>query len=116
MTQQAVEKTKEKIRQIFIPIRSHLIVDDEMDRMNYGEDSHNEEMVDLATTKLLSLIDEEKGYIEKAYGGCHKCYGKGYSTYTMEQNNQGPRQLINYCDCSRGEQVKVLVTSSKDKV
>lgn len=35
---------------------------------------------------------------EKAYGACHFCYGKGYSTFNAGKN-------ISFCECERGQQL-----------
>lgn len=46
-----------------------------------------------------------KGYqeAEKAYGACHFCYGKGYSTRTTDGGKE-----ISFCSCARGEQLSLL--------
>lgn len=62
-----------------------------------------------------------KGYkeAEKAYGGCHRCYGKGYSTvrygYTGAPDFEGDQGFIepvsthvHFCECDRGKQLKEL--------
>lgn len=46
---------------------------------------------------------------EKAFGGCHSCYGKGYATYSGEYAARGmrwPDQKIKFCDCERGKQLE----------
>lgn len=65
--------------------------------------------------------------IEKAYGGCHDCYGKGYATYrsayigtdtdqdiggTGGRINQ-PFEEMRFCKCERGQQLKARLTPTK---
>lgn len=61
--------------------------------------------------------------IEKAYGGCQSCFGKGYATvksqiigygtdgdiggYEGKYKRDNPVQM-NYCDCERGKQLEAL--------
>lgn len=60
--------------------------------------------------------------MRKAFGGCDKCYGKGYSTQQLggaygvtdfgplkEVQVHGPRPVMNFCTCERGKQLKKLV-------
>jgi len=46
-----------------------------------------------------------KGYneAEAAYGKCHFCYGKGYST-----TGTAGKTSLNFCSCERGGQLKSL--------
>ena len=61
---------------------------------------------------------EDKEKIEKAYGGCTKCYGKGYSTEQQGQIGnsrviiRGPKIVYNPCSCERGKQIKELMKSA----
>lgn len=42
----------------------------------------------------------------KAYGGCELCYGKGYSTQLIRENDSvESKTIMNYCTCERGEQL-----------
>lgn len=58
--------------------------------------------------------------IKKAFGGCEKCYGKGYSTYRYGiigipdfEGDKGFKDPIKtnivYCTCDRGKQLKELI-------
>lgn len=60
------------------------------------------------------LIDSMIKKVEKAYGGCRKCYGKGYSTVQqgmrMAADFEGeedwetkPMPHVKACDCQRGK-------------
>lgn len=67
---------------------------------------------------------EQLRTVEKAYGGCHKCYGKGYATVKSQITGYGtdgdiggyegpykrdtPVQM-NFCDCDRGKQLERLL-------
>jgi len=46
-----------------------------------------------------------KGYsdAEAAYGKCHFCYGKGYSTTRFQHG-----VTMNFCSCERGKQLDTL--------
>lgn len=58
--------------------------------------------------------DKQASRIEKAYGGCHNCYGKGYATtnetWTTRDVVGGEAFAMNFCSCPRGEQLKAIVT------
>jgi len=51
---------------------------------------------------------------EKAYGGCHNCWGKGYttvSTFTVgypdfhdDEGFEETTDPMNFCECGRGKQ------------
>jgi len=53
---------------------------------------------------------------EKAFGGCKKCYGKGYSTVTDsttyhadfigDKTYSVPNNPMRFCDCERGKQLQ----------
>lgn len=71
------------------------------------------------TSKPIKTID-----IEKAYGGCHKCYGKGYSTVWSGVSGSAdfigdrsyvtqPKNNIKYCTCDRGTQLKQLIVRER---
>ena len=73
-------------------------------------------------SKLLLLIaDVKKDFdiLDRAYGGCHKCYGKGYHTFryatTALGDFEGEKDVtsdfevhMNFCICDRGRQLKEL--------
>lgn len=60
----------------------------------------------------------------KAFGGCEKCYGKGYATYRyglaestdlpdsepIRRIERGMNTTMVYCVCDRGKQLKELLT------
>lgn len=65
---------------------------------------------------LLSEIEK----IDKAYGGCHNCWGKGYSTVKQFASGQGESLMgqgdvsihyelpnMRFCACERGKALKV---------
>jgi hypothetical protein len=64
--------------------------------------------------------------VEKAYGGCHNCYGKGYATvndrwmgHDTDQDIGSPGGTIQggsdfamkFCTCDRGKQLQELFTA-----
>jgi hypothetical protein len=84
------------------------------------------------TDDIMQLVvaDRQKAITEtaRAYGGCTKCYGKGYATtidylggvdtdtdigspggYFKSQNN-----VMRYCDCDRGKQLMGLTKKIGD--
>lgn len=52
----------------------------------------------------------------KAYGGCTKCYGKGYATWRHGETSRGKtsnmRTDIKYCTCERGQQLETLTNDA----
>jgi hypothetical protein len=64
--------------------------------------------------RILQLITK----VEKAFGGCVHCYGKGYATqmrtevgaddFGGEGYQIGPRTKMWFCKCDRGKQLKKL--------
>ena len=77
----------------------------------------------------LSLVNGRTGYLlgyeqgiketQKAFGGCLKCYGKGYGTQTLIEesykdfgNEKTWRHKVPtmvFCKCSRGKQLEKLL-------
>lgn len=56
---------------------------------------------------ILKLTEE----LEKAYGNCQFCYGKGYSTthqglHNFSEFSDVPTTKILFCDCHRGSALK----------
>jgi len=69
----------------------------------------------IGLTNIDKLIQTEIAEAErragKAFGGCTKCYGKGYSTsisYNAGGGKKWRKPLINYCTCERGKQLEQL--------
>lgn len=70
-----------------------------------------------------SQLQAYKASVEKAYGGCHNCYGKGYATvieyasgWDTDQDIGSPggkvhfrQNPIRYCKCDRGRQLEKLM-------
>lgn len=86
-----------------------------------------EELHKELTDFIRSTIRAEREKTEKAYGGCHKCYGKGYATYRhglrysadmpWDKEYVDPMEThMIYCTCDRGKQLKELVTAEKLKI
>src|SRR5690349_16700110 len=79
---------------------------------------------------LLALLAPVRQEIEKAYGGCRLCYGKGYATVndTWISNDtdqdigspggtirDGNPSAMRFCTCSRGKQLEQLVGQQQDQ-
>lgn len=50
--------------------------------------------------------------LDKAYGGCHNCYGKGYATGNEFASGRGAKWRVSnmrYCTCERGKQLQAQV-------
>lgn len=57
----------------------------------------------------------------KAFGGCEKCYGKGYGTQTLfttahadfigDETTHTKMPTMVFCDCERGLQLKRIINS-----
>jgi len=81
-------------------------------------DSHSREQL-FWIAKLTQAIEET----QKAFGGCMKCYGKGYSTQMVQEigaedfGNDGyvkdPEMVINPCSCDRGKQIKDILSIAR---
>lgn len=80
------------------------------------------EEVKNSTQSLKNLIQQRDVDLEKAYGGCHKCYGKGYSTviegtevmnHNYHYHTVRPYKQVKYCSCDRGKQLAELTKGSK---
>lgn len=69
---------------------------------------------------FLQKLQEER----KAFGGCEKCYGKGYSTQLEFYSGKGEADIgdgdirvegqcpyYNPCDCERGKQINEMLRS-----
>lgn len=71
------------------------------------------------------LLQDAQRDIEKAYGGCRKCYGKGYSTVRHGLTGfndfggdgfESPiRTHMKFCTCDRGKQLESLQHPKDDK-
>lgn len=73
-----------------------------------------------------TVIPQVREETEKAFGGCKKCYGKGYST-VLDWNKGADdfggegfelqNDVIRPCSCDRGKQIKEIIQklSNNDK-
>ena len=70
---------------------------------------------------LIQATNKERKDTEKAFGGCKKCYGKGYGTQTLfartgipdfgpwdGKKYQWKLPSMVFCSCSRGKQLMKL--------
>jgi len=67
--------------------------------------------------KAIRIAREEE---RKAFGGCTKCYGKGYSTvidsttyhadFPGDKTHSIPNNPMRFCSCDRGDQLQTLTT------
>lgn len=64
-----------------------------------------------ALEEVKPLLEEAVRETEKAFGGCKKCYGKGYGTQTLYVGNSRYREkqpTMVFCSCERGKQLQAL--------
>lgn len=85
----------------------------------YNESHQFTELVDA----IMQLIEADRRAIEKAYGGCRLCYGKGYATvieyasgFDTDEDIGSPggkvffrQSPMRYCKCGRGKQLAALM-------
>lgn len=101
-------------------LRSEYGLDDD-DCLSSGDVA---ECVDMAVKHFLTTRTNE---LEKAFGGCKKCYGKGYSTvrygYKISADFEGQKDHIipdktniNYCSCDRGKQLEQVVNLQRNEL
>lgn len=77
---------------------------------------------------LKDHIAAERADVEKAYGGCHNCYGKGYASVNNRWSGNdtdtdigspgghvsgGNPNAMKFCDCARGQKLKKRFTSQQ---
>ena len=72
---------------------------------------------------LTSVYEEGEKNAAKAFGGCKKCYGKGYSTvidsttyhadFPGDKTYTKPNNPMRFCSCDRGEQLEALTNQNK---
>lgn len=100
---------KKKLEEILDNLFSDAIIDQFKHRILNENDLKGETL-----TALERLVTEEVQLTEKAFGGCKKCYGKGYATWRHGETYRGAthnmRNDIKFCDCDRGKQLSGLVT------
>jgi len=81
--------------------------------------SINKENQHLTTERIEDLIEELLAEQKKAYGGCDKCYGKGYATNIDFMSGRGIHYQSPYylpCDCNRGEQIREMLAKQKKEL
>ena len=81
----------------------------------------------VAMKSITTYLQQEIAEVEKAYGGCRNCYGKGYATviegttWSDTDTDIGSRggsgkdtsQTIKYCDCPRGKQLEQEIDKAR---
>lgn len=79
--------------------------------------------------EVLALIQQKQLETAKAYGGCTKCYGKGYATHIDAttayadfgdefggaQSQKTIKHEMLFCTCERGKQLEVLLSTPPKK-
>ena len=88
----------------------------------YKQPLTKEDIEDLIETDIIPLLstalDKQRGEIEKAFGGCKECYGKGYATVKVQAGHRGKiweLDPIRPCDCDRGKQIRSLLSKLNQK-
>lgn len=81
------------------------------------QDGYNAGLADGTGKPLLAIeqmLQKAREETEKAYGGCHYCYGKGYGTQTAAWVGRGYYKKLptmTFCTCERGKQLEQLLHS-----
>lgn len=79
--------------------------------MHDGSSKHHEKVLDEAKQALKTEIARAVEETEKAFGGCKKCYGKGYQSAiksTVSRLGKHTKLEMVYCSCDRGLQLSEL--------
>lgn len=110
------EREDEELLLILYKLRPRLFQNDETPMERVTE-------VRKAYTAILARQQQKVTEIEKAYGGCHNCYGKGYATVNDRWHGHdtdmdigsaggyvtgGNANAMKFCKCDRGEQLAAL--------
>lgn len=69
-------------------------------------------------TTIHQELQKAREETEKAYGGCHYCYGKGYGTQIASWVGRGYYKKLptmKFCTCERGKQLEQLLHSELDQ-
>lgn len=72
---------------------------------------------ELITDWWIDKLHTQRREIEKAFGDCKECYGKGYATTKVQAGYRGKiweLDPIRPCSCDRGKQINKLLTSLKE--
>lgn len=109
-------------------ILSEAIEDAVRNGMRYGTKQEREKIpispfsIDKPVVELRSAIlawhNKQLSEVDRAYGGCHNCYGKGHETKQKFVTGGGKKwktSPVKYCDCDRGVQLEQLLHREKLK-
>ncbi len=75
-------------------------------------DPNDSDFFDRPYIEAKQAIEQKLNELEKAYGGCHLCYGKGYHTKrvgTSSRYGNVTHDTIGYCSCDRGKQLEAHI-------
>jgi hypothetical protein len=82
-----------------------------IDRTPDGDEIIDYKNKDIARAE--QAIQQEIDRAEKAFGGCKKCYGKGYATVRKGNTYHGKtydlKTHLIFCTCERGKQLEELL-------
>lgn len=65
---------------------------------------------------FIAFIRKQLGILERAYGNCHECYGKGFSTQQGRHPDGSAVRKMNFCGCERGMQLKIYWNETHGQV
>lgn len=101
-----------EMRSVLINYRS-LVSDLVEDRHDRGISTEELKAIDnKALVAIETYVLKKVQETEKAYGGCHNCYGKGYATKQDFVSGGGKKwraRPIVYCKCDRGLQLERVI-------
>lgn len=93
------------------------------------DDSKPEKPMENQFTDVRNMVSEQLRKTELAFGGCKKCYGKGYATVLDawswhdtdtdigSPGGRGRREelKVKFCTCDRGKQLEALLATEYDR-
>lgn len=94
----------------------------------HNPDAQGEAIIEREAAVLEKLFATHLQAAEKAYGGCHDCYGKGYATvndrWLANDTDQdigspggyitgGNPMAMKFCKCERGKQLEKLISEQR---
>ncbi len=102
--------------------------EEEFDKLlrDWHYENIREKGIDELKSFIRQLLSSQKSQIEKAFGGCKNCYGKGYATtieYAQTCEDFGGEEIkrwqlsdIRFCNCERGKELKKRFQDQKSRL
>lgn len=88
-------------------------------RTHRDEGVWSSDVLEFCKSFITTLLHSERERVAKAFGGCTKCYGKGYATVMIGEQGfedfggegyiELPTIKMRFCSCDRGKQLEKLL-------